>query len=100
MAGSRGIRWLCRAAAVWLRLAVGPSLQPHPGAPLLPSVPAILARHGLPPAHARCACCLQAGLKAKPEIGVQFGVGGDSSVAELAAEGLVHPSWAIRKAKR
>jgi phosphosulfolactate synthase (CoM biosynthesis protein A) len=29
---------------------------------------------------------VKAGLKAKPELGIQFGSGGDSSVAELAAE--------------
>jgi hypothetical protein len=31
---------------------------------------------------------------------VQFGAGGDSSPSELAAEGLVDPQWAIKKAKR
>lgn len=43
---------------------------------------------------------VQAGLRAKPEIGLQFGAGGDSSPAELAAEGTLDPAWAVRKAKR
>jgi len=40
------------------------------------------------------------GLKAKPEVGIQFGAGGASSVEELAAEGTSDPSQAIRAAKR
>jgi phosphosulfolactate synthase (CoM biosynthesis protein A) len=36
----------------------------------------------------------------KPEVGIQFGAGGASSVAELAAEGVSDPSRAIRQAKR
>ncbi len=40
------------------------------------------------------------GMKAKPEIGIQFGAGGASSVEELEAEGTVDPSQAIRAAKR
>jgi len=36
----------------------------------------------------------------KPEVGIQFGAGGASSVAELAAEGVSDPFRAIRQAKR
>jgi phosphosulfolactate synthase (CoM biosynthesis protein A) len=36
----------------------------------------------------------------KPEVGIQFGAGGASSVAELSAEGVSDPSRAIRQAKR
>jgi phosphosulfolactate synthase (CoM biosynthesis protein A) len=42
----------------------------------------------------------QAGLKAKPEVGIQFGAGGASAVGELAAEGARDPAWAISQAKR
>jgi phosphosulfolactate synthase (CoM biosynthesis protein A) len=42
----------------------------------------------------------QAGLKAKPEVGIQFGAGGATAVAELAAEGTRDPEWAIQQAKR
>lgn len=42
----------------------------------------------------------RAGLKAKPEVGIQFGAGGTASIAELAAEGQKDPSWAIQIAKR
>jgi phosphosulfolactate synthase (CoM biosynthesis protein A) len=42
----------------------------------------------------------KAGLKAKPEVGIQFGSGGATSVAELEAEGTQDPTWAISKAKR
>jgi len=40
------------------------------------------------------------GLKAKPEVGIQFGAGGATAVAELEAEGTRDPSWAIAQAKR
>src|SRR5579863_3807488 len=40
------------------------------------------------------------GLKAKPEVGIQFGAGGASSEAELQAEGTRDPDWAIFQAKR
>lgn len=40
------------------------------------------------------------GMKAKPEIGIQFGAGGASSVEELEAEGVTDPSRAIRAARR
>jgi phosphosulfolactate synthase (CoM biosynthesis protein A) len=40
------------------------------------------------------------GLKAKPEVGIQFGAGGASSAAELEAEGLRDPSLAIAQARR
>ena len=42
----------------------------------------------------------QAGLKAKPEVGIQFGAGGASAASELAAEGTRDPAWAISQAKR
>jgi phosphosulfolactate synthase (CoM biosynthesis protein A) len=42
----------------------------------------------------------KAGLKAKPEVGIQFGAGGASAVAELEAEGTRDPEWAIVRAKR
>lgn len=40
------------------------------------------------------------GLKAKPEINVQFGAGGTSSVEQLESQGLQDPEQAIREAKR
>jgi phosphosulfolactate synthase (CoM biosynthesis protein A) len=42
----------------------------------------------------------KAGLKAKPEVGIQFGAGGATSAAELEAEGTRDPEWAIMQAKR
>ena len=42
----------------------------------------------------------KAGLKAKPEVGIQFGAGGATAVAELAAEGTRDPEWAIHQARR
>ncbi|KAL4458342.1 hypothetical protein ABPG75_013207 [Micractinium tetrahymenae] len=42
----------------------------------------------------------RAGLRPKPEVGIQFGAGGDSSPAELRAEGTIDVSWAIRRAQR
>ena len=42
----------------------------------------------------------RAGLKAKPEVGIQFGSGGATSITELEAEGTQDPAWAISKAKR
>lgn len=42
----------------------------------------------------------KAGLKAKPEIGIQFGAGGDSTVKELEAEGTQDVDYAISQAKR
>ena len=42
----------------------------------------------------------EAGLKAKPEVGIQFGAGGATAEAELAAEGIRDPEWAIQQAKR
>ena len=41
-----------------------------------------------------------AGLKAKPEVGIQFGAGGATAVAELEAEGTRDVEWAILQAKR
>ncbi|TAK28655.1 MAG: phosphosulfolactate synthase [Chloroflexota bacterium] len=42
----------------------------------------------------------KAGMKAKPEVGIQFGAGGATAVAELEAEGTRDPQWAIMQAKR
>src|SRR5437870_1258209 len=42
----------------------------------------------------------QAGLKAKPEVGIQFGAGGASAAEELEAEGTRDVGWAIGQAKR
>lgn len=41
-----------------------------------------------------------AGLKAKPEVGIQFGAGGDSTVSELQAEGVQDVEYAINQARR
>ncbi len=40
------------------------------------------------------------GLKAKPEVGVQFGAGGASAAEALEAEGSIDPDWAIGQAQR
>jgi phosphosulfolactate synthase (CoM biosynthesis protein A) len=40
------------------------------------------------------------GLKAKPEVGIQFGAGGASAAEELEAEGTRDPEWAIDHARR
>lgn len=42
----------------------------------------------------------KAGLKAKPEVGIQFGAGGDTAVGELQAEGTRDPEWMISQARR
>jgi phosphosulfolactate synthase (CoM biosynthesis protein A) len=42
----------------------------------------------------------KAGLKAKPEVGIQFGAGGASAAAELEAEGTRDVAWAIGQARR
>ena len=42
----------------------------------------------------------KSGLKAKPEVGIQFGAGGATAAAELQAEGTRDPSWAIAQANR
>ena len=42
----------------------------------------------------------KAGLKPKPEVGIQFGAGGATSAGELAAEGTRDPDWAIHQMKR
>ena len=41
----------------------------------------------------------KAGLKAKPELGIQFGAGGATPAAELAAEGTRDAQWVIKRAK-
>lgn len=40
------------------------------------------------------------GLKAKPEVGIQFGAGGATTSAELAAEGTRDVGWTIAQARR
>lgn len=42
----------------------------------------------------------KAGLKPKPELGIQFGAGGATASAELAAEGTRDVRWLIGQAKR
>lgn len=42
----------------------------------------------------------KAGLRAKPEVGIQFGAGGATAAAELTAEGSRDPAWAIAQARR
>lgn len=42
----------------------------------------------------------KAGLKAKPEVGIQFGAGGATAAEELEAEGTRDPEWPILLAKR
>jgi phosphosulfolactate synthase (CoM biosynthesis protein A) len=42
----------------------------------------------------------KAGLKAKPEVGIQFGAGGATAVEELEMEGTRDPEWAILQARR
>ena len=42
----------------------------------------------------------KSGLKAKPEVGIQFGAGGATSPEELKAEGTRDASWAIAQATR
>ncbi|THH16001.1 hypothetical protein EW146_g4580 [Bondarzewia mesenterica] len=38
------------------------------------------------------------GLKAKPEVGIQWGAGGDASIAELESSGTRDPKWLIDRA--
>src|SRR5699024_12521811 len=42
----------------------------------------------------------KAGLKAKPEIGIQFGAGGDSTTGELQSEGTLDTGFAVKQIKR
>ena len=42
----------------------------------------------------------RAGLKAKPEVGIQFGAGGASAAEELASEGTRDVEWAIGQARK
>ncbi len=42
----------------------------------------------------------KAGLKAKPEVGIQFGAGGATTAEELEAEGTRDVGWAIEHARR
>jgi phosphosulfolactate synthase (CoM biosynthesis protein A) len=42
----------------------------------------------------------KAGLKAKPEVGIQFGAGGDTAAGELQTEGTRDPEWMIAQAGR
>src|SRR5436305_11419431 len=43
---------------------------------------------------------LKAGLRSKPEVGIQFGAGGASAAEELEAEGTRDAEWAIGLARR
>ncbi len=40
------------------------------------------------------------GLKAKPEVGIQFGAGGGTVQQELVTEGIQDPEWAINQARK
>ncbi len=42
----------------------------------------------------------QAGLKAKPEVGIQFGAGGDTAAEALETVGTQDPEWMIQQAQR
>ncbi|HEU4563255.1 MAG TPA: phosphosulfolactate synthase [Gemmatimonadaceae bacterium] len=42
----------------------------------------------------------KAGLKAKPEVGIQFGAGGATEAAELEMEGMHDVAWTIQLARR
>jgi phosphosulfolactate synthase (CoM biosynthesis protein A) len=42
----------------------------------------------------------RAGMRAKPEVGIQFGAGGATTPEELETEGTGDPQWAIDRAKR
>src|SRR5436853_493645 len=42
----------------------------------------------------------KSGLKAKPEVGIQFGAGGATRAEDLEAEGTRDPAWAISQARR
>src|SRR4051812_28250269 len=42
----------------------------------------------------------KAGLKAKPEVGIQFGAGAASAAEELEAAGTRDPEWMIQQARR
>jgi phosphosulfolactate synthase (CoM biosynthesis protein A) len=42
----------------------------------------------------------KAGMRAKPDVGIQFGAGGTSAAEELEAEGTRDAEWAIMQAKR
>jgi phosphosulfolactate synthase (CoM biosynthesis protein A) len=42
----------------------------------------------------------QAGLRPKPEVGIQFGAGGGTAAGELETEGTRDPEWAIGQMKR
>ncbi len=41
-----------------------------------------------------------AGLRAKPEIGIQFGAGGDAPAETLERQGTADPRWAVSQARR
>ncbi|MFZ5468010.1 MAG: phosphosulfolactate synthase [Myxococcota bacterium] len=42
----------------------------------------------------------KAGMKPKPEVGIQFGAGGATTTAELETEGTKDVGWAVRLARR
>ncbi|HYZ43166.1 MAG TPA: phosphosulfolactate synthase [Stellaceae bacterium] len=41
----------------------------------------------------------KAGLRPKPELGIQFGAGGATPIAELAAEGTRDAGWVVKRAR-
>jgi phosphosulfolactate synthase (CoM biosynthesis protein A) len=41
-----------------------------------------------------------AGFRAKPEVGIQFGAGGDTPQEALQEEGIIDPEWAIGRARK
>jgi phosphosulfolactate synthase (CoM biosynthesis protein A) len=43
---------------------------------------------------------IDAGLKAKPEVGIQFGAGGATVATELESEGTQDPNWAVLRAQK
>jgi phosphosulfolactate synthase (CoM biosynthesis protein A) len=42
----------------------------------------------------------RAGMKAKPEVGIQFGAGGTTAASELESEGTQDVEWAVGRARR
>lgn len=40
------------------------------------------------------------GLKSKPEVGIQWGAGGDASIEELESAGTRDPKWLIQRAQK
>ncbi len=40
------------------------------------------------------------GLKSKPEVGIQWGAGGDASIEELESAGTRDPKWLVQRAQK